>query len=86
MLASEIFEKIRNWLKENAVQDGESWRCKRCNDIIYGQGKYLPVHELYSIFKGKHGGFGEVKEIVFPYCRNCDKNINHFSNITCIDY
>jgi hypothetical protein len=86
MLASEIDKRIDNWLEENAVQvDERTWKCKRCGDVIWGQGKRLPVHEAYSLFKGQHAGCGKVKEVVFPYCRKCDGNIDHFADITCID-
>jgi hypothetical protein len=86
MLLSEIQRRIDVWLEQNATKvDEHTWKCKRCGDVIWGQGKRLPVHECYSLFKGQHGGFGRVEEIVFPYCRNYDKNINHFDDITCID-
>jgi ribosomal protein L37E len=85
MLASEISKRIEDWLKANAVQEGDKWRCRRCGEIIWGQGKRLPVHETYTLFKGQHSGFGRVEEIVFPYCRKCDKNISHFDDISCID-
>jgi hypothetical protein len=86
MLVSEIVGRIEDWLKANAVQDGTLWKCKRCGDIIWGEGKFLPVHEVYTLFKGQHAGRGDVKGVVLPYCRNCDKNISHFDDITCIDY
>jgi len=87
MLAKEISKRIDDWLEQYTVQvDEETRTCKRCGDTIWGRGKRLSVHEHYTTFKGMHGGGGRVEEIVFPYCRKCDGNIDHFKDITCIDF
>jgi len=87
MLAKDIDRRIMEWLEENTVQvDKTTRRCKRCGDVIWGLGKRLLVHESYSLFKGMHTGGGKVELLIFPYCRKCDKGIDHFEDITCIDF
>jgi hypothetical protein len=86
LLSSEIEKLTEKWLSENAEKvDKNTWKCKRCGDVICGQGKRLSVHEGYSLF-GQHSGFGKVEEIVFPYCHKCDGGIKYFNDINCIDF
>jgi hypothetical protein len=85
LLASEIEQRIQEWLNKNAVQKDGDWKCGRCGDDLWGEGKRLSVHEFFTMMH-THGGGGEVREIVFPYCRKCDKGIAYFEAINCIDY
>lgn len=84
MMAKEIDERISAWLKKNAKKTANGFVCSRCGDELWGQGKRLSEHEFFSLMKSHTGG-GHVQEVVFPYCKKCDMNIDHFSDITCID-
>ena len=83
MKAKEAKKLIDDWLEKHARNTGEGWICKRCGSHLMGKGERVSLHEDYSKFQ-MHAGMGETKEIIIPYCPNCDKEPT--IRIECLDY